>query len=65
MKLKKKMPVGKKVSGMKYVEEDEEYDKKKLNSSLMKKQPADIAGAISKSKKGYSDKPRVKASKKK
>lgn len=60
-----KKPTGKKESRLKYVEDKEEYDRKKnLDSRNMLKQAAGIGEALMKAKMGYSDKPRVKPQKK-
>lgn len=57
---------GKKVSGKKFVEVDENYDKKKKKKTLKGMKTAGIANELKESKKetGYSDKPRLKGQKK-
>ena len=59
-------PKGKLVSGKKYVEVDEEYDKKMAKKSLKGMKTAGIAKELKESEKekGYSKKPRVKPQKK-
>jgi hypothetical protein len=58
--------MGKKVSGKKFVEDDEKYDKKLAKKDKKKMKTAGIATALKKSEKeeGYSSKPGVKPQKK-
>jgi hypothetical protein len=57
---------GREVSGNDFSAILEEYDRKMGNkSNYPAKAPADISQAFERSKMGYSDKPRVKPSKKK
>jgi hypothetical protein len=57
---------GKQVAGRDYSEDLEEYeDKQGKKSNKPVHLPADISGALRKSKEGYSKKPRVKPDKRK
>lgn len=62
----KVMKKGRTVDGDSYVEEDEEYDKKRKNKMLRNMSTAGISLNLKKSedKQGYSNKPRVKPQKK-
>ncbi len=71
-KFKEKMPPskklvkkgGKQVAGRKYSEDKEEYDDKIGDEdNYPTRKPADISGALRRSKEGYSKKPRVKPDK--
>lgn len=71
-KFKEKMPPskkqvmkgGKQVAGRKYSQVKEEYDDREGDKdNFPSRKPADISGALRRSKEGYSKKPRVKPDK--
>ena len=57
-------PKGRKVSGKKYEEADENYDMKMSTKANLGIKPNGIANAMKKAKKGYSKMPNVKGQRK-
>jgi hypothetical protein len=66
IKVMKLKPKGKKVKGIAYVSEDEEFDKKTLKKEVKDMKTAGIAKELKlyEKEQGYSKKPRVKPQKK-